>query len=238
MAVLWSVPARAQTAADIIEKHLAASGGRAALSKLTTRVATGSVTIVLPVAELEGTIEVFNKKPNKTRNVVQLDLSALGAGKITAEQRFDGTTGFSNDDVNGYREIGGDQLAAMKNGAFPSALLDYQEQGATATLAGREAVNGKDAHVILVTPKSGPPAKVFIDAESFMVVKTTMSLKIEELGGQVVEQVNEFSDFRDVEGITLPFSSTSSNPMQTVRARMTAVKHNVELDDASFGKVQ
>ena len=236
-AALWCAQAEAQTAAEIIDKHLVASGGRAALTRLTTRVATGAVTLTLPVGELAGTIEVYNKKPNKTRNVVKLDLSAFGAGMITAEQRFDGTTGFSNDEVNGYREITGDQLATMKNASFPSPLLDYQERGATASLAGREPVNGKDAHVILLTPKSGPPSKVFIDAATLLVVKTTTSLKVEELGGQPVEQVSELADYREVDGIKMPFSVTSSNPLQTIRITLTEVKHNVDLDDASFGKL-
>lgn len=237
LAAFWGVQAQAQTAAEIIEKHLAASGGRAALAKITSRVATGSITLTLPVGQLDGTIEVYNKKPNKTRNVVKLDLSALGAGTITAEQRFDGTSGFSNDDVNGYRETTGDQLVVMKNSSFPSALLDYQEQGATAALAGREPVNGKDAHAIVITPKAGPAAKVFIDAETFMLVRTTISLKADQLGGQTIEQVNEFTDFREVDGIKIPFSTTSTNPLQTVKTTMTDVKHNVDLDDASFGKL-
>jgi zinc protease len=236
VATLWCAQAEAQTAAEIIDQHLAATGGRAALGKLTTRVATGSVTLVLPVAELAGTVEVYNKKPNKTRNVVKLDLSALGAGTVTAEQRFDGAVGFNNDNVNGYREITGDQLATMKNASFPSPLLDYQEQGATVALAGREPVNGKDAHVILLTPKSGPATKVFIDAATLLVIKTTTSLKVDELGGQAVEQVSELADYRDVDGVKTPFSVTSTNPLQTIRITFTDVKHNVELADASFGK--
>jgi outer membrane lipoprotein-sorting protein len=236
LAALWVAQAEAQTAAEIIEKHLAASGGREALSKVTSRAATGAIVLVLPVAELSGTIEAYNKKPNKSRNVVKLDLSALGAGTITAEQRFDGTIGFNDDAVNGYREITGDQLAMMKNGTFPSPLLDAQGQGTMATLAGREPVNGKDAHVVLLTPKSGPATKLFIDAATFLVVKTTTSLKVEELGGQTVEQVSELADYRDVDGVKTPFSVTSSNPMQTIRITFTDVKHNVDLDDASFGK--
>jgi len=63
--VLWAVPSLAQTADEIIEKHLAAAGGRAVLSKLTSRIATGTISITTPVGELKGTIEVYNKKPNK-----------------------------------------------------------------------------------------------------------------------------------------------------------------------------
>jgi len=242
LAVLWVAQAQAQTAADItadiIEKHLAASGGRAALAKVTTRVATGAFALMLPVAELSGDIVAYNKKPNKMRNVVKLDLSALGAGTITAEQRFDGTIGFNDDPVNGYREITGDQLAAMKNGSIVSPLLDYQEQGATAALSGREPLNGKDTLVLLLTPKSGPPSKLFIDANTFLLVRTTTSLKVDELGGQVVEQVNDIGDYRDVDGIKVPFSITSTNPLQTIRITFSDVKQNVDLDDASFGKLQ
>ena len=237
VAVLWCAQGQAQTAAEIIDKNIAASGGRAALDKITTRVATGSVTLTLPVGELRGTIEAYNKKPNKSRNVVKLDLSAVGlAGEITAEQRFDGTVGFNNDAVNGYREITGDQLTAMKNSTFPSPLLDYQERGVSATVGGREAVNGKDALVIVLTPKSGTPTKVFVDAATFLAVKTTTSMSVPELGGQTVEQVTELADYRDVDGVKMPFSVTSTNPLQVIKITFTDVKHNVDLDDASFGK--
>ena len=60
-------------------------------------------------------------------------------------------------------------------------------------------------------------------------------LTVPELGGPV-EQVNELTDYRDVDGIKMPFSITSSNPMQVIKITFSEVKHNVDLDDASFGK--
>ena len=237
VAALWCAQAEAQTAAEIIDKHIAASGGRAALDKITTRVSTGTVSLTLPVGELSGSIEAYNKKPNKSRNVVKLDLSAVGlAGDLTAEQRFDGTVGFNNDAVNGYREIAGDQLTAMKNSTFPSPLLDYQERGVSVVLSGREPVNGKDSFVIVLTPKSGVPIKMFVDAATFLVVKTITSMSVPELGGQTVEQVTELADYREVDGVRMPFSVTSTNPMQVIRITLAEVKHNVDVDDASFGK--
>ena len=41
MIVLWANSALAQTADDIIEKYLAATGGRAAISAVKSRVVTG-----------------------------------------------------------------------------------------------------------------------------------------------------------------------------------------------------
>ena len=211
--VLWAVPSLAQTADEIVEKHLAATGGRAALS----------------------TVEVFQKKPNKTRTLVKLDITALGGGQLVNDQRFDGTTGYLIDNFNGNREITGDQLEAMKISAFPTPFLTYKESGVTLTLGSREKVGANDAYVIQVTPKAGPGVRAFFDVESFMLVKTIITINIPQLGGPI-DQVVEFSDFRDVDGIKIPYLTKSSNPVQSITSTVTDVKHNAEIDDSSFAK--
>src|SRR5262249_8391026 len=81
----------AQTADEIIEKHLAALGGRAALAKLKSRVTTGTITLSLPIgSEITGSVETYSQAPNKTRTLIKIDLSALGAGQMVQDQRFDG----------------------------------------------------------------------------------------------------------------------------------------------------
>jgi outer membrane lipoprotein-sorting protein len=235
VAVLVGVPALAQTADEVIEKHLAASGGRAAYAKIMSRVGTGAITVTTPVGDLSGTIEVFSKKPNKTRTLIKLDLTALGAGQMTSDQRFDGNTGYVMDSLQGDRAIEGGQLEAMKNGSFPSPLLSYKEMGTALALGEKQKVGGKDAYVLTMTPKAGPATKLFIDADSFMLVRTSVTLNVPQLGGDI-EQVVDFSDFRDVDGIKIPFITKSSNPAQTVTATISSVKHNVDIDDASFAK--
>ena len=233
--VLWAVPSLAQTADEIIEKHLAAVGGRAALSKLTSRVATGSISLSTPVGELKGTLEVYNKKPNKSRSLIKVDAAALGGGQIINDQRFDGTAGYIVDSFNGNRAITGDQLEAMKNGGFPTPLLTYKDAGVTAALSGREKVGASEAYVIRFTPKSGPGVRVFIDGQSFMLVKTIITVNVPQLGGPI-DQVVEFSDFRDVDGIQVPYTTRSSNPLQTTTATLNDVKHNTQIDDSLFAK--
>jgi hypothetical protein len=233
LVALWGVPSQAQTADEIIEKHLAASGGRAAMGKLTSRVGTGSIIIGTPVGDLPGSLEVYSKAPNKSRTLVKLDLSKLGAGEVISDQRFDGTVGYQIDSFNGNREITGGQLDAMKNGAFPSPMLGYKESGVSVTLLEREKVGDKDAYVLVFAPKTGPATRAFIDVESLMVVKTVMTLNVPQAGGDI-EQVSEFSDYRDVDGVKVPFTVTSINSLQTIKATLKDVKHNTEIDDASF----
>jgi outer membrane lipoprotein-sorting protein len=233
----WSAaaPGLAQTADEIIEKHLAAAGGRAAMAKLTSRVATGTLALTTPVGELKGIVEVYNKKPNKQRTLVKIDASALGGSEIVNDQRFDGTTGYVIDSFNGNRDITGEQLEAMKNGSFPSPLLTYKENGTTVTLGTREKVGTSDTYVLQLTPRSGPGVKAFIDAETFMLVRTSVTITVPQLGGPI-EQVTDFSDFRDVDGIKIPHATKTSNPVQTISATVTEVRQNVEIDDSLFVK--
>lgn len=231
---ITSAPVAAQTADEIVEKQLAATGGRAALAKLRSRVITGSVTLSTPAGELPGTIEVSTKSPNKSRTLVKVDLSAFGAGQFTFDQRFDGTAGYVIDTINGNRDITGSQLEAMRNNYFPTALLNYKELGMTAELTGKGTVGGRDVYVLRFTPKSGPATTVSIDAETYMLVRVGTPVNVPQLGD--IEQVLEFSDFRDVDGVKVPYTYKSINPLQTSTATATSIVHNMDIDDASFSK--
>src|SRR5262249_20065389 len=81
----------AQTADEVIEKSLTAQGGRAALGKITSRSTKGDIVVTTDAGNLPGTIEVLNQAPNKVRTLLNLDLTAVGAGPMTVDQRFDGT---------------------------------------------------------------------------------------------------------------------------------------------------
>jgi outer membrane lipoprotein-sorting protein len=114
-------------------------------------------------------------------------------------------------------------------------MLTYKENGSTAVLNGREKVGEREAFAIQLTPKAGPAIRAFIDAESFMLVKTIISVNVPQLGGPI-EQVVEFSDFRDVDGVKIPYVTKSTNPVQSITSVVKDVKQNVEIDDTTFSK--
>jgi zinc protease len=230
---IYSAASLAQTPEEIIEKHLAALGGRAALGKLTTRVLSGSIVVTSPIGELYGTVEMYSKSPNKSRTLIKVEVP--GAGQFTDDQRFDGTVGYVINTFAGNREITGSQLDGLRSSAFPTPLLNYKESGAVLTPAGQEKVGSADAYVIRVTSKAGPTARLFFDKQSFMLVKMVNTINSPQLGGDV-EQVMEYSDFREVDGVKVPFSTKTINPAQTVVGTVKEVKHNVEIDDSSFSK--
>jgi hypothetical protein len=225
----------AQTADEIVEKHLAALGGRAAMGKVKSRAVKGTITLSTPLGDLSGPIETLNQAPNKSRTFIQLDLSAVGLGKVVQDQRFDGTSGYVTDTLQGNRDITGDQLQIMKNGSFPNPLLNYKDLGMTVELGGKEKVGDRDAYVLIVKPKSGPAASQYIDAESYLPIKVMVKINVPQIGGEV-EQTTEMSDFRDIDGVKVPFRVRTSSAIQTLTVNVSQVEQNSQIDPTLFSK--
>jgi outer membrane lipoprotein-sorting protein len=233
MGFAHAVPA--QSADDIIEKHLAALGGRAALEKITSRTMVGTVTVSTPAGDVSGPVEVMAQAPNKSRTLITLDLSALGAGRMVVDQRFDGTSGYVLDTLQGNRDISGSQLEAMRNNVFPSPYLKYKDAGTTVELSGKEKLGDREAYLLILKPKSGPITRQYIDAESYLAVRSVIKVDVPQIGGEL-EQTTELVDYREVDGVKVPFQVKTSSAVQTANIIITKVEHNKTIDPAMFSK--
>ncbi len=227
--------ARVQTSDEIIEKHIAALGGRPALEKLVSRRSTGTVTLSLQGTDLSGTYEAYAKAPNKTRVVLKLDTQPVGGpGEAVIDQRFDGVAGVVINSMQGEVTITGTQLENMRNGGFPSSMLTYKERGVKAELLPREKLAGQEMIVLQITPKAGSVAKVYFDPATYLVVRTAAKVSTPDQGE--LEQIVALSDYRTVDGIKVAFQTINSTPVQTVTVKIDKVEHNVAIDDAMFAK--
>ncbi len=225
-----------QSGESIIEKHLAALGGRAALGKLTSRKSTGTVTLSTPGGPLSGPVEILLKSPNKSRLVMTFELSAVGAaGTMTVEQRFDGTAAYAVNSMQGETQITAKQIDNLRNNVFPTPFLGYQDRGTRVEVLPNEKVSGKDAIVLLVTPKTGSPARMFLDTETYLLIRLVTTINSAQLGGDV-EQTTDLSDYRSVDGVKVPFRVVTANSVQTVSISLDKVDHNVAVDDTMFVK--
>lgn len=234
LVLTWPVLASAQTADEIVEKHLTAIGGRAALAKLQSRTMVGTITLSTPGGDVTGPIEALNQAPNKQRTLINLDLSALGAGPVVIDQRFDGTTGYVLDSMQGDRPIGGSQLENMKNAAFPTPLLNYEERGTTVELKGKAKIGERDAYELIVQRKGGTAARQFVDAESYLPLRLIVTVDVPGMGA--LDQTTDFSDQRDVDGVKIPFLLKSSSAVQSFTIVVTKVEHNTAVDEKLFVK--
>ena len=222
-----------QTPEAVIEKYLAALGGRDALTKLTSRRATGTIAFKSGQGDLSGPYESSAKAPNKVRVLIKLDMTPLGmSDTMTIEQKFDGTSAITLNTLQGNTPISGSQLEHMKNNAFPSPVLNYKTNGLKLEMLPKEQVAGRDATVIQATPAAGPAMKLYFDPEGGLLVKSIVRLTVANQGE--IEQVSEPSDYKTVDGVKVPFKIVNTSPGQTVVISITKVEHNVPLDDALF----
>jgi len=227
--------ASSQTADEIIDKSIAAMGGRAAFDKIKTRVLSGTITLSTPGGDLPGTIEIQNARPNKTRTLIKADLTQFGAGMLEIDQRFDGQNGYQLNTLQGNREVTGNQLDNMRNAAFPHPFLSYKESGFTATLEGKEKIGTGEAYVVVLQPKAGSTVRHCIDAETLLPIRFVLSVNVPELNADV-EQTTDLSAYKDVDGVKLAFKLISSSSVQSFTVDVSKVEHNVPVDDKVFVK--
>ncbi len=218
-------PATALPTVDqVLEKYITALGGRAAIEKITSR--TGKGTIEIPDAAMSGTIELFEKAPDKSGVLVDL-------GGMQIREGFDGTVAWEDNPQTGMREKAGLELAdARRSSAFNPELRMKALYG-TMTVRGRERVGTRDAIVVDAVPADGSPTTFFFDAENGLMIRTDTSRTGPE--GQL--QIQAFmEDYRVVDGINMPHTVRQVTPQFTMVIRITEVKHNVTLDDKMFKK--
>ena len=234
MATRGTFAQAADTVQSVIEKHLAALGGREALAKLTSRHGTGVISISIPNGELAGPVEIFSKAPTKSRAVMALDLAALGGpGTVTIEQIFDGIAGWSNNPLQGDQEITGTQIENMKANLFPSPFLQ-KESNDKLELLPRETVAGKAWIVMKSTRPSGNAVTLYFDPATYLVARSVGT--VDNPMGGTMQQSSESQDYRAVDGVKVPFVIINSNELQSVTIKLTKIEHNVAMDDAMFKK--
>ena len=201
------------TVSEVFDRYERAIGGRTAFDRFTTRVSIGTYEVV--TRALARPVEVYAKAPNKR---VQI----FGLGE--AAQGFNGETGWQiNVSENGLTELTGPGLANAKREAIFNGEVTLKELYARLTFDGTSKVGTRNAYVIQATSREGLAEKLFFDAQSGLLLRRVVG-----------PTETEFSDYRDVDGVRLPFSIVRKLPGTTLSWKFREIRHNVEIDDAKF----
>ncbi len=213
------------TAEQVIEKSIEATGGRKAIEKTTSIVAKAAVQIGPQRAP--ATLELYAKAPNKRLVVTNIE----GFGEV--RQGCDGKGAWSQDPVRGLVVLEGAELAQAQLEATFNAELKWQELYPKVELTGKEKVGERDAYVIRFTPSSGKPVTRYFDAQTFLGLRYVATRDTPQ--GPMEIQVDS-SDYRDVDGLKVPFQLKQITPVAEVLVTLTEIKNNVPIDDAKFAK--
>jgi outer membrane lipoprotein-sorting protein len=223
VALLVTPAAQAQTVDDVIAKNIAAKGGAALLKSTTSVRTTGKGSM----QGAEVSITSSSKRPYFVRNEME-----MAGQKIV--QGFDGETLWMAMGTMPAQTLPpGPQTDVLKQSSqIDSPLLDYKDKGTTIELGEPAAENGRKQHHLIVKPKTGPTMHYFIDTETNL--ESRMVIDVED-GGQKMTMEMRFSDFKAVEGRTIPFTVTQIvNGNQVGQMKFDKVEFNVPLDDAMF----
>ncbi|HYL99379.1 MAG TPA: hypothetical protein VEZ90_10530, partial [Blastocatellia bacterium] len=112
----------------VLEKYVAATGGKEAIEKIKTITARGSIS--LPAIQREGSIEFYRAAPNKYLFLA----SITGFGLM--EQCFDGKTGWSKSPKMGIRNVAAAELGQAKREADMYAPLHLKQMYSSMVVKG------------------------------------------------------------------------------------------------------
>lgn len=213
------------TVEQILDKYVAAIGGRAAFEKLGTRVTRGKQVIWNGT---EFPFETYQKAPNKSLDVT------TRPNNVVVNVGFDGTTGWLQG-PRGVRDLGGAQLAQAARNADFYGELHLREQYPEMAVAGREKVGERDAYVIVSRVSEKKIERLYFDAQTGLLLRVaaTTETPLARLPEETV-----FEDYREVDGVKIPFTVRASyvDPFIGWTRKLTEVKHNVTVDDSKFAK--
>jgi zinc protease len=223
-----ALPAQAGlTAEQVIEKSIEAAGGRPAIGKLTSTYVKG--TMMFSAQEMHGMVEIYAKAPNKQLVVTNLE----GVGEI--KQGFDGQAAWAEDPTGQVTEITGAALADLKRSSTFNASLKWREMYPTVELAGEETVDGHQAYVVKLTTASGKVTTRYYDSRTFLLLRE--SGKHDTPSGPM-EVTLDYSDYRDVDGIKVPFEIKQQlpPPVGEIIIRVSEAKNNIAVENSKFSK--
>jgi len=235
---------------SILDKYIQASGGAQRLAGLTSFVGKGT-SVGFGGFGGGGAVEIDAKAPDKRATIILFKEETNRGDQI---RTYDGNTGWVRTPLNVLGEfqlVGGDLDGARFDAqlSFPGQIkqiLTNLKTGATTSITDLPApasqsslqqdVTLGQSHVVDVVQGTGPRGLL---VTLYFDKQTGLLLRELRYGsgpiGRVPTQI-EYADYKDVNGIKLPFRITYAWLDGRDSIVLNEIKTNVPVDDAKFGR--
>jgi outer membrane lipoprotein-sorting protein len=243
------------SAAEIVDKNVAARGGLQAWRSLQTLSMTGKMDAggnarpTLPVpgvkpaagvparpkAQVQLPFVMQLKRPRKVR----VELQFQGQ---TAVQVYDGTHGWKVRPFLNRHEVepysAEEMKAAGMQADLDGPLVDYAAKGTRVELEGNEKVEDRDTYRLKLTMKDGDVQHVWVDKVTFL--ETKIEGVPRRLDGKYHPVATYFRDYRSVDGLKVPYvlETVVQGVPQKEKIEIEKVAVNPKLEDSLFAKPQ
>lgn len=231
------VKAAESFAADIeapalIDRVIEALGGRDALSDIKSRVMTADVSIALGMgAEAKGSLKEIEAAPNKKYQLMTMNVD-MGGGVQTMEfeEWIDGTHAVVRQPMQPVKQLSGEELEKTLEDNVFNEMLHLLAPGVTVAVKEKKKMDDRMVYVVEVTKKHSTK-EMMIDAETWLPYAESETA---DSPRGPMTSVTKFEDYRPVDGVMLPFTVKTENPVMTMSAIVTSYEHNTNVDDATF----
>lgn len=214
---------KAQTADEVIAKHIAAIGGVDNWKKVNSMKMEGILQV--QGAEVNVTVTILHGKG------MRQDISVMG---MTGYEIVTPTEGWDFMPFQGQTEPEAktpEELAEAQDQLDAQGeLIDYAAKGHKVELVGKEDVEGTECFKLKVTKKGGSVSTLFIDPKNFYIIQ---SKSVQKANGQEMEVTTSFSNYEKLpEGIVVAKSMT----LPFGEMNMTKVSVNIPVEESFFKK--
>lgn len=212
--------AQAQTVDEIINKHVAALGGNEKLSKIQNVVMEGSLSI--QGTEIALNLTQVNNKLNRQ------DITAMGMHGFDMVTATEGWQYMPFQGMQKPEPKTADEVKKSQSDLdIAGPLVDYAAKGHKVELLGKEDVEGTECYKIKATLAAGKELTFFIDPASSMIIRTK---EIRKMNGQDTELQTDFSDYKEIEGVKMPYSISQ----QFGTVLISSIKVNQTIPESVF----
>lgn len=212
-------------ALELINKHLAAVGGLEALGEIRDYTMKGTARVSVMAQGFNGDLTFMAKVPARWRETFK---SPYFEGDSGCDGRHLWVIGEGQ-----VRKVSPLQEKIELEFAGMKILTGPPRTGWKARYLGRETVSGKDALVIELTSPSGRQARYYLDAESYLLLRSVVPAYNPMMRAET-EGTTEFQKYRRVGKLMLPHWIFTSNGFLSKEIDVQEWKFNTGLSDSLF----
>jgi outer membrane lipoprotein-sorting protein len=212
---------------EIVARYIKARGGLDKIRSVQTQRESG---IATSGADRQAVVARLLKRPHKAR------FEATRQG-VTSVVVSDGERGWRMSPFEG--DTAPIQLddevvkESIEQGDIEGPLVGWKEKGHQLELSGRESLQGRDAYKLKLTLKSGAVRYEYLDARSFLRVRTDSTRQVR---GRAVDITTTFADYKKTAGLSFPrtIDIQAKGRPQGLHVEVKEVEINPPLNDALF----
>jgi hypothetical protein len=226
-AIAFSFSSYAQTADEIVAKHIEAIGGAEAWKKITSIKREATMSVQGMDVLVKSTI-VHGKGSREDISISSMGWDGYYIATPTKGWKFEPWSGQTAADA-----MTADEIADRQDGLdAQGSLIDYKAKGHSVELVGKENVDGTECFKLKLTLKSGNTRTLFIDPKTYYSIKIISLVKV---NGTETEVPSSLSNFKKLpEGIVVAMSATRVTPGGDAEMSFTKIEINQPVDEKIF----